>query len=81
MKALTPDDVLDITARSSLHYDHRSQKGIVYQMLSAVTEQGRVGFTAVADSPEEAEEIWQRMRACLEEEASEAARDSGLPNP
>jgi hypothetical protein len=78
LKALTPDDVLDITIRNGVHYDHSTQKGVVYQMLSAVTEQGRVGFTAVADSHEEAQEIWRRTRECLEREATEAAHDPGL---
>ncbi len=78
LKALTPDDVLDITVRNGLHYDHTSQKGVVYQMLSAVTEQGRVGLTAVGDSHEEAEELWRKMRRCLKDEATEAAKDPGL---
>lgn len=78
LKALTPDDVLDVTVRQQLHYDHTKQKGIVYQMLSAVTEQGRLGLTAVGDSPEEAAELWQRARDCLEEEAARASEDPGL---
>ena len=47
-------------------------------MLSAVTECGRVGVTAVGDSPEEAEALWQKTRAHLLEEATVAARDTGL---
>lgn len=78
LSALTPDDVLDLTVRHGLHFDHSTQKGVVYQMLSAVTERGRVGFTAVGDSVEEADELWQRTRRHLEEEATEAARDPGL---
>jgi hypothetical protein len=79
LSTLTPDDVLDLTVRHGLHFDHSTQKGIVYQMLSAVTERGRVGFTAVGDSFEEAEGLWKKTRMHLEEEAMEAARDPGLP--
>jgi hypothetical protein len=78
LKALTPDDVLDATVREGLHFDQVHQTGIVYQMISAVTEQGRVGFTAVGDSHEEAHELWRRARRCLEEEAKAASKDPGL---
>ncbi len=78
LRALTPEDVLEVTVRNRLHYDHTTQKGVVYQMLSAVTECGRVGVTAVGDSPEEAEALWQKTRAHLLEEATVAARDTGL---
>ena len=78
LKSLTPDDVLDATVREGLHFDQVHQTGIVYQMISAVTEQGRVGFTAVGDSHEEALELWQRARRCLEEEAKAASESPGL---
>jgi len=79
LRALTPEDVLEVTVRNRLHYDHTTQKGVVYQMLSAVTECGRVGVTAVGDSPGEAEVLWQKTRARLLEEATVAAQDTGLP--
>jgi hypothetical protein len=78
LRALTPEDVLEVTVRNRLHYDHATQKGVVYQMLSAVTE-CRVGVTAVGDSPREAEVLWQKTRAHLLEEATVAAQDTGLP--
>ena len=78
LTALTPDDVLDLTVRHGLHFDHSTQKGVVYQMLSAVTECGRVGVTAVGDSIEEATELLQRTRRHVDEEALDAVRDPGL---
>jgi FKBP-type peptidyl-prolyl cis-trans isomerase (trigger factor) len=47
-------------------------------VLSAVTEQGRVGVTAVGDSPEDARELWESIRTALKEEAQIASRDPGL---
>jgi len=78
LRALAPCDVLDVTVRNQLHFDHTRQRGVVYQMLSAVTEQGRVGVTAVGDSHEDAREIWQATRAALQAEAEAARRDPGL---
>jgi hypothetical protein len=81
LKALTPDEVLDVIVREGLHFDQTHQTGIVFQMLSAVTEQGRVGFTAVGNSADEAEELWKRARQVLLAEAETAAFDPGLDSP
>jgi hypothetical protein len=78
LRALTPYDVLDVTVRKQLHFDHTRQRGIVYQMLSAVTEQGRVGLTAVGDSPEDAKQLRQSIRVALREDALAACRDPGF---
>ena len=72
LRSLYLEDVFDVIVREGLHYDHAKQTGVVFHMLSAVTEQGRVGLTAIGDSPEEAEELWQRTR---EELGREAKRD------
>ena len=78
LRALTPYDVLDVTVRKQLHFDHTRQRGIVYQMLSAVTEQGRVGVTAVGDSPEDAKQLRQSIRVALREDALAACRNPGF---
>jgi hypothetical protein len=78
LRALTPYDVMDVTIRQRLHFDHTRQRGIVYQMLGAVTEQGRLGLTAVGDSPDDARELRQAIRKALEQEAKEASKDLGL---
>ncbi|MNC98794.1 hypothetical protein D3C83_168640 [compost metagenome] len=48
-------------------------------MLSALPEAGRVGLTAVADTPAEAEALYRRALTVLDEEARRALRDPGLP--
>jgi hypothetical protein len=81
LRALTPYDVLDVTVRKQLHFDHTRQRGIVYQMLSAVTEQGRVGVTAVGDSPEDAKQLRQSIRVALREDALRGSSDSDYAPP
>ena len=49
--AFTHDDLFDIVAIHGLHFDQTRQTGVVFHMLSALPECGRVGLTAVADSP------------------------------
>ena len=64
---LTVEEVFDIVVRAQLHFNQATQTGIVLHLLSAVTELGRLGITAVGDSPAEAEALYQRMLAALEE--------------
>ncbi len=56
----------------SLHFDTTRQTGAVFHMLSALGENGRIGFTAVGDSPHDAEEIYARVVRVLDEEAKAA---------
>ena len=48
-------------------------------MLSAITEQGRFGLTAVADSHDDAHDLYDRTVATLRFEAERAGEDPGLP--
>ena len=58
-------DLFDIVARHGLHFDQSRQVGIVFHMISCLTEHGRVGLTAVGDSPEEAESRYRRPNGCF----------------
>lgn len=71
-RAFTPDDLFDIVVRHGLHFDQSRQTGAVFHMMSALPEHGRVGVTAVGDSHEEAESIYERVVAVLDEEAARA---------
>jgi hypothetical protein len=71
-RVLTPDDLFDIVARHGLHFDQSKQTGVVFHMISALPELGRVGLTAVADSHEEAAALYARTVEVLETEARAA---------
>lgn len=62
---LTPDDLLDLVARDDLAWDVARQNGVVFHMISALPVAGRVGFTAIGDSPQHAQELHDRAAALL----------------
>jgi hypothetical protein len=68
-RAFTPDDLFEIVSRHRLHFDHTSQTGVVLHMVSGVGADGRLGATAIGDSPAAAEALYQRLAAVLDEEA------------
>lgn len=80
-RAFTPDDLFDVVARHGLHFDQTRQTGVVFHMLGALGECGRMGLTAVGDSPAEADAIQARALAVLEEEAEAAVRPHPVPPP
>ncbi|MEM7249287.1 MAG: peptide ligase PGM1-related protein [Acidobacteriota bacterium] len=71
---LTPDDVFDFAVCSGLHFDHSLRTGIVWHLLSCITQHGRLGLTAVGNTPEEAEALRQRAIEGLRAEAQRVSR-------
>jgi hypothetical protein len=49
-------------------------------MISCLTEHGRVGLTAVGDTPEQADAIYRRAERILFDEARTALKDVVLPS-
>jgi hypothetical protein len=71
-RAFTHRDLFDIAARHGLHFDQSRQRGIVFHMINGVGEQGALGLTAVGNSRDEAEALYQKTIAVLDEEARKA---------
>ncbi len=72
-RVFSADMLFDIVSKHRLHYDHTTQTGVVLHMLSDVGSSGQFGLTAVADSHEAADALYQRFLRVVDEEA-EAAR-------
>jgi hypothetical protein len=68
-RGYTPDDLFDLAVRRGLHFGQVRQKGVVFHMLSALGSAGRLGLTAVGNSPEEAQSIFGEAKRVLDQEA------------
>lgn len=68
-RVFTHADLFDIVARHGLHFDQSRQTGVVLHMVNGVGEQGALGLTAVADTRVEADALYERTVAVLNEEA------------
>ncbi|MFC8682570.1 peptide ligase PGM1-related protein [Microbacterium ureisolvens] len=80
LRALSVGDLFDAVARHDLHFDRSRQEGIVFHMISSITERGRIGMTAVGDTPERAMELYERGGRILLEEARRARAEQPLPD-
>jgi hypothetical protein len=79
LRALSVDDLFDAVARHGLHFDQSGQTGVVFHMISSISECGRVGMTAVGDTPDQAMEVYDRAHRILLAEAAAARKEGSLP--
>ena len=78
LRGLSIHDLFDIAVRHRLHFDPARQIGVVFHMMSSLTEIGRTGMTVVGDSREQADAAYRRAERVLVEEA-EPSRETPLP--
>jgi hypothetical protein len=78
-RVFTPDDLFDIVARHGIHFDQTRQTGVVFHMMSALGELGRVGLTAVGNTAAEADALYTKAVGILEQEARIALNRGALP--
>jgi hypothetical protein len=70
--ALTPDDLLDLTEAEGVGWDDERQTGVALHMVSALAVAGRVGLTAIGNSPTEATELYRRVERLLDAAVAES---------
>jgi len=58
-----------LVAVSGIHYDQARERGVVFHMMSAITELGRVGITAVGATADEADERYAAAEDTLLKDA------------
>jgi hypothetical protein len=80
LRGLSRSDLFDIVARHGLHFDQSRQGGIVFHMISSLTEHGRVGLTAVGDSPADAHRRYREAERILLDEAGRSLEERALPD-
>jgi hypothetical protein len=78
LKALTVTDLFDIVVNHGLHFDQSRRTGVVFHMISCLTECGRVGLTAVGDDPDDARRIYEEAQSVLLREADLALTEQSV---
>jgi len=67
---LGPEDLIEILTVNRLSYSYRTATGVLFHMIGAISEFGKVGMVAIGNSPEEAEEIFARTTQVLDRETA-----------
>ena len=85
-RGLLPNDLMDIIAQERLHFDSSSRTGTVFHLMGALSEYGKLGLTSIGNSLEEAQQIYDRVVAVLDEATANPPhaddnKDAPLPLP
>ncbi|WOJ88112.1 peptide ligase PGM1-related protein [Methylocapsa polymorpha] len=72
-RGLAPADLLDIAVLNSLHFNAATQQGVVFHLIGALSEFGKLGIVCVAPSRNEADRLYQETVAVLDREQAAKA--------
>jgi len=69
-RGLLPEDLIEILTINRLHYSHTTESGVLFHLIGAVSQHGKLGMTAIANSRAEVENIYNHTLAVLDRETS-----------
>ncbi|MDX2097910.1 MAG: peptide ligase PGM1-related protein [Leptolyngbyaceae cyanobacterium bins.59] len=68
-QGLLPNDLMDIIAHYQLHFDTSTETGTVFHLMGCLSEFGKLGVTSIGNSPQQAEDIYNKVIKVLDDEA------------
>jgi hypothetical protein len=78
-RALDHDRVFELAVSRGLHFDHARNRGVVFHMITALGDRGRIGLTAIGNDPGDADRLYQATVAAFDEAADHELRPRPLP--
>jgi hypothetical protein len=79
---LTPDDLIELAVTRELHFHAASQQGVVFHMIGALSEHGKLGAVCIGESPAAAARLHADTVATLDREARrQRRRPASAPAP
>ncbi len=77
-RGLLPNDLMDIIAHHQLHFDTATETGMVFHLMGCLSEFGKLGLTSIGNSPQQADDIYNKLIQALDAE-TQPASDQPLP--
>jgi PGM1 C-terminal domain len=65
-RRLGADDLIDVAVMNGLHYDHTAQTGVVFTLIGAMAEHGKLGMVAIEASRAASQALFERTRGLLD---------------
>jgi len=82
-RGLLPEDFVDILETNRLGFRPATETGVLFHMIGALSEHGKVGVTCIGDSRQDADDRYRRTTEVLDRETGEGATEQrqrgGLP--
>ncbi|MGI9417254.1 MAG: peptide ligase PGM1-related protein [Geminicoccaceae bacterium] len=69
-RRLTPEDLIDIAVANGLHFHGATQQGVVFHLIGALAEFGKLGVLCVGESEATADQLYRRTVTILDRESA-----------
>ena len=69
-RGLLPEDLIEIVTINALHYSHNSESGVLFHLIGALSQYGKLGMTAIGNSREEVEALYDKTLRILDRETA-----------
>ncbi len=67
-QGLLPEDLIDIAVYHDLHFHPTTERGIVFHLMGALSEFGKLGMVCIGDNLQQAQFLYRKARSVLERE-------------
>ena len=79
---LTADDLFDVAVENGIYWDAAAQEGVMFHLIGALSEFGKVGMVCIAGSPEGASRLYdETLRVLRHAENDVEPRANGAARP
>lgn len=80
-RGLLPEDLFDIIIRHKIQYQPDSGTGVLFYMIGALSQYGKLGMTCIGNTPDQANELFRRTVALLDRETDTGDESHGELEP
>lgn len=80
-RGLLPEDFMEILMLHGIHFKHSTDTGVLFFMIGALSQFGKLGVTCVGNSRAEADRFYEQTVAVLDSETGAAAPARGRLYP
>jgi len=67
-KGLIPADLMEIAMLHHLHYDNTKQEGVMFHLIGALSQYGKVGLVCIGTTPDRAKYFYEQTVRVLQGE-------------
>jgi hypothetical protein len=78
-RGLLPEDLFEIVWNHGIGFKHATGTGVLFYMIGALSQYGKLGMTCIADSTEEAQQLFESTVRILDESTSGKAPGTLAP--
>ena len=67
-KGLSPHDLIEIAMCNQLHYNSATGEGVVFHLISALSQYGKLGLVCIGCTPEHARSLFEKVKEVLDDD-------------